>query len=72
MTSYSKLLRKNYQEEDCVHIPNMLQNYKYLNSEVANDDLMDIVCGSDNKLVFVWRKSPITNMLYDKWCKHEL
>ena len=53
-------------------IPNMKQNYRYLNSGKCKDQLVDIVCGNDDKLVFVWKKSKIMDELYDKWCKHEL
>jgi hypothetical protein len=50
----------------------MLQNYKYLNSNLAFDSLLDIICGRDGKLVFVWDKSDMMDDLYDKWCNREL
>ena len=68
----SKITGKIYEGEDVRYIPNMLQNYKYLNSTEAFDDLLDVICGSDNKLVFVWKKTEKMNELYDKWCKREL
>lgn len=70
--TYSDLFNREYEMEEVRLIPNMLQNYKYLNSGKANNQLMDIICGEDNKLVFVWKKSDIMNELYDKWCKREL
>ena len=69
---YSDLFKHWYDSEDVRHIPNMQQNYKYLNSPISNGQLVDIVCGNDNKLVFVWRKSNEMNELYDLWCKHKL
>ena len=42
-----------YEAEDCIHIPNMLQNYKYLNNG-GRKDLVDIICGSNNRMIFVW------------------
>lgn len=68
----SKITGVIYEGEDARYIPNMLQNYKYLKSNEAFDDLVDIICGSDNKLVFVWKKSETMDKLYDKWCKREL
>lgn len=50
----------------------MKQNYRYLNSGKATNQLVDIICGDDDRLVFVWNKSEIMDELYDKWCKHEL
>ena len=50
----------------------MQQNYKYLNSGKANDQLVDIICGEENKLVFVWKKSKVMDELYSKWCRREL
>ena len=72
MKLYSEIFDKEYEAEDCIHIPNMKQNYKYLSSGLANNELRDIVCGRDDKLIFVWRKSPIMNTLYDLWCQHKL
>ena len=70
--TYSELFNTYYEIEDVRLIPNMQQNYKYLNSGKANNQLVDIICGSDNKIVFVWKKSKIMDELYDKWCKREL
>lgn len=60
-----------YEAEDCIHIPNMLQNYKYLNNG-GRKDLVDIICGSNNRMIFVYKKTPLMNELYDKWCNHQL
>ena len=72
MITYSKLFDKSYEMENVRLIPNMQQNYKYLNSGRANNQLVDIICGADNRIIFVWEKSEIMNELYDKWCKREL
>lgn len=60
-----------YEAEDCIHIVNMAQNYKYMNAG-AGKELVDIICGSNNRIIFVYNKTPFMNDLYDKWCKHEL
>lgn len=72
MKSYSDLFDYWYDSEDVRYIPNMLQNYKYLDNPKSKGQLVDIICGSDNKIVFVWNKSKEMNELYDLWCKHEL
>lgn len=68
----SDLLKTEYEMEEVRLIPNMQQNYKYLNSGKANGQLVDVICGEENKLVFVWKKSKIMDELYHLWCKHEL
>lgn len=68
----SEITGQEYEAEDCLFIPNMLQNFKYLKTGLANSELVDIVCGKDEKLIFVWKKSPLMSQLYDLWCKHEL
>lgn len=50
----------------------MKQNYKYLNSGKATNQLVDIICGDNDMLVFVWKKSEVMDELYDLWCRHEL
>lgn len=70
--TYSELFNQYYEMEDVRLIPNMQQNYKYLNSGKATNQLVDIICGTDNKLVFVWKKSEVMNELYDLWCRREL
>jgi hypothetical protein len=70
--AYSELFNQYYELEEVRLIPNMQQNYKYLNSGKCRDQLVDIICGNDNKLVFVWKKSEIMNELYSLWCKREL
>jgi hypothetical protein len=69
---YSDLFKCYYETEETRLIPNMQQNYRYLNSGKAQDQLVDIICGEDNKLVFVWKKSKVMDELYSKWCKREL
>ena len=70
--TYSDIFGKWYEAEDCRFIPNMQQNYKYLNSGKCKDQLIDIVCGNDNKLVFVWKKSEVMDELYHLWCERKL
>lgn len=50
----------------------MQQNYKYLNSSLSAGQLVDIICGNENRIVFVWKKSPQMNELYKLWCEHKL
>lgn len=69
---YSDLFQITYEEEDVRYIPNMQQNYKYLNSNKSNGQLVDIICGNDNKIVFVWKKSKEMNELYKLWCERKL
>jgi hypothetical protein len=70
--NYSELFNKYYETEEVRFIPNMQQNYKYLNSGKANNQLVDIICGEDNRLVFVWNKSEVMNELYSLWCERKL
>ena len=50
----------------------MAQNYKYLNSDKSNGQLVDVICGNDNKIVFVWKKSKQMDELYRLWCERKL
>lgn len=50
----------------------MQQNYKYLSSSLSNGQLVDIICGNENRIVFVWKKSKEMNELYKLWCGHKL
>lgn len=50
----------------------MQQNYKYLNSAKSNGHLVDIICGNENKIVFVWEKSKEMDELYRLWCNRAL
>jgi len=70
--AYSDIFGWMYDTEYVRFIPNMKQNCKYLKSGQANGELVDIICGEDDRLVFVWKKSKIMNDLYVKWCNHEL
>ena len=72
MKEYSDLFQSNYESEDVRYIPNMAQNYKYLSSEKSHGQLVDIICGNDNKIVFVWKKSKQMNELYRLWCERKL
>lgn len=72
MEVHSDLFGTDYDMEEVRLIPNMKQNFKYMNSGKANGQLVDIICGEDEKLIFVWKKSNVMTELYDKWCKHEL
>lgn len=72
MKQYSDLFHVTYDDEDVRYIPNMQQNYKYLNSSKSNGQLVDIICGNDNKIVFVWKKSKEVDDLYKLWCERQL
>ena len=72
MQTTSLVTGKTYNTEEVRYIPNMLQNYKYLNSNRAHDDLVDIIAGGNNKIVFVWKKSEVMDELYDLWCNKQL
>ena len=69
---YSDLFHATYNDEDVRYIPNMQQNYKYLNSAKSNGQLVDIICGNENKIVFVWKKSKEMDELYRLWCDRKL
>lgn len=69
MKEYSDLFQSYYESEDVRYIPNMAQNYKYLNSDKSNGQLVDVICGNDNKIVFVWKKSKQMDELYRLWCE---
>lgn len=69
---YSDLFQEIYEEEEVRYIPNMQQNYKYLSSNKSNGQLVDIICGNDNKIVFVWKKSKEMDELYKLWCERKL
>lgn len=66
--NYSVVTGKTYDPVECVHLVNPLQVYKYLQN---NAELLDIFCGNDNKLIYVFNRKD-TYDLYDKWCKREL
>ncbi|MEG0899817.1 MAG: hypothetical protein RSF40_08940 [Oscillospiraceae bacterium] len=68
----SKITGKIYEPELARFIPNMKQNQRYLFSGKAYDSLLDIICGNEDKLVFVWEINEVMDELYDSWCKREL
>lgn len=70
--TFSNIFQSEYDTDDVRYIPNMQQNYKYLNSPLSQGQLADIICGNDNRLVFVWKKSLATNKLYQQWCDYKL
>ena len=69
---YSNLFHMTYEDEEVRYIPNMQQNYKYLNSTKSQGQLVDIICGNENRIVFVWRKSKEMDELYKLWCERKL
>ena len=69
---YSDIFNSYYDSEDVRYIPNMQQNYKYLSSPLSQGQLVDIICGNENRIVFVWKKSKEMNELYKMWCDHKL
>ena len=68
----SVLLGTEYDTDNVRFIPNMKQNYKYLQSSLSNGHLLDVICGENEKIVFVWDKSKELDILYDLWCKRKL
>ena len=61
-----------YEDEEVRYIPNMQQNYKYLNSTKSQGQLVDIICGNENRIVFIWKKSKEMDELYKLWCERKL
>lgn len=72
IVQYSDLFHTTYNDEDVRYIPNMQQNYKYLNSAKSSGQLVDVICGNENKIVFVWKKSKEMDELYRLWCDRKL
>ena len=71
MKTTSGITGTTYEPDECVFIPNMLQNFKYLS---YGAELLDIIPDNrfdQNKILFVWNRED-TKHLYDAWCKHEL
>ena len=74
MRTYSKLLGRYYDNEQCVYVANILQVARYMKNgalEFLVDILYDGVKREDT-LVFVFEKSPLIKELYRKWNAHEL
>lgn len=73
--TYSKLLNRSYDPSNSsvVYISNMVQCHRYLQNG-AQEDLVDILFeGTKNDcLVFVFRKSPLIQELYQRWQNHDL
>lgn len=77
MMAYSKLLNKWYDSDNknVLYISNTCQVYKYLNAdEEVSNCLLDILYTGTRKdcLVFVFKKTPLMQELYQKWKNHEL
>lgn len=71
MKTTSAITGKTYDPDEVVFIPNMLQNFWYMN---YGAELLDIIPDNKHdqkKIVFVWNRED-TKYLYDAWCKHEL
>jgi len=72
---YSKLLNRSYDPSNnsVVYISNMVQCHRYLQNG-AQEDLVDILFEEtkNNCLVFVFRKSPLVQELYQRWQNHDL
>ena len=66
---YSDVFNCEYDTEEARYIPNMAQNYMYLNSTLSKGQLLDIIPGQNKRVVFVWRKSKEMNQLYKLWCE---
>ena len=72
MREYSDIFNTYYAPAAVRYIPNMQQNYKYLSSPLSHGQLVDVICGNENRIVFVWKKSKEMNELYKMWCNREL
>ena len=72
MRKYSDIFNTYYDSEDVRYIPNMQQNYKYLSSPLSHGQLVDVICGNENRIVFVWKKSKEMTELYKMWCDRKL
>ena len=72
MREYSDIFNTEYDSEEVRYIPNMQQNYKYLSSPLSYGQLVDIICGNENRIVFVWKRSKEMNELYRLWCDRKL
>lgn len=69
---YSELFHIDYDSEETRFIPNMKQNFFFLNSPKSNGQLVDVICGNNDRIVFVWKKSKEMNELYKIWCENRL
>ena len=70
----SKITGREYMENNCVYITNMLQAQRYL-SYLGPEYLLDILySGTQRKdsLVFVFEKCPETRKAKELWDNHEL
>lgn len=70
----SMITGKEYAEDSCIYIANMLQAQRYL-SYLGPEYLLDIIyTGTYRKdsLVFVFPKCPETRRAKELWDKHEL
>lgn len=38
----------------------------------THGQLVDVICGNENRIVFVWKKSKEMNELYKMWCDRRL
>ena len=65
---YSDVFDWEYDTDDVRFIPNMAQNYMYLDSPLSKGQLVDIIPGQNKRVVFVWRKSKEMSELYQTWC----
>lgn len=68
MTITSKVTNQTYDDYDCVFIVNPKQAYAYINNRAR---LLDIYCGRDSRLVFVFSKSE-TALLKQMWDQYKL
>ena len=72
---YSELLKRHYDPSNSsvVYISNMVQCHRYLQNG-AKEDLVDILFEETKNdcLVFVFKKSPLIQELYQRWQNHSL
>lgn len=70
----SMITGKEYAEDNCIYISNMLQAQRYL-SYLGPEYLLDILYSGTyrkDSLVFVFKKCPKTREAKELWDKHEL
>ena len=68
MTITSKVTNQVYDELDAIYIVNPKQAYAYINNMAR---LLDLYCGRDSRLVFVFSKSE-TAPLKTLWDEYKL
>ncbi len=66
MVVKSKLNGNEYNDEECVKIPNQLQAYKYMANKLMPIDII-----YTDRIIFVFDRAE-SKSYFDSWCKREL